>query len=465
MYKKRGSANYLLLLMLFFSLMLAKEKMIPILMGDIPFFVKIEEQYPLRKFLLSAYSPIYDLRSGPYEDSDFDYYQGANFDTILWVRAYDDALMQKVHAHRLKYLLDIRSIIDEEMLRGENNVSYTPPAVTESMLADVQHAVERYRDDPYLIGYWICDEPFPNAFDNIARVVQRIKAYDPDHFSLVNLNPYYPKDHDDEFDVGGDVYIEEFINKTHIKILSYDKYIFEQKDDEDTQEEFEAQEAVLRKSYYAQIERIRRHAMQHGLPFINIVQAIGTEYTQDQVDEDIYWRTPNDAEYRWLVYTSLTYGVHGLIWFHWESDWGVTGNPDSIRDRIYHSLQGLNSIVKSLGDVMVNLKSSHVYHSDDLNASASADGHYVTFSGDAEMLVGFFKDSRGAEKYMMVTNLSYREAVDTFATINIAVKKLEFFDPSQDRWQSVHCENSNSGCQFEINLTKGEGRLYRFERL
>ncbi len=401
-------------------------------------------------FLLSAYNPPYAWRLAPYEDSVFSDYRDAQFDNLLWVRD-DDALMEKVHQFGLKYFVDIRNIFSEDdvngvdFLRGvknseEENETYniTPEDIPEEMLERVDEVVERYRNDPDLLGYWICDEPFPAAYGNIATVIERIREKDPDHYSLVNIG-------DNEYTTDDNV--EDFINRTRVRVLCYDRYNF-----------FNGYD--LNSLYFERIAMMRRHALEHGLPFYNTIQAVGTNGTSAAA---LDWRTPNEAEYRWLVYSSLAYGVHGIIWFHWDAeDWGVIENPD--RDVIYPSLQRVNSEIRVLGPIMYHLTTTNVYHLDRTAGEPDSPNRIVRrISKNIPLLVGSFKDEAGHENYFMLMNKDYSAAVETNVTVNCILDRLEQFSVDRNEWEDVPIRRDVSGTIFMLHLRKGGGRLFRFK--
>lgn len=406
-------------------------------------------------FLLSAYNPPYAWHGPPYEDAAFIYYKNANFDTLLWVRD-DDALMQKVHQYGFKYFLDVASVIEEgeDVLRGSPESA--PPEITDAMMQRLDAAIEKYKDDPNLIGYYICDEPFPSAFPNIAKVIQRIKEKDPARVSFVNLWPYF------ENEIGDDEYIEDFLRTTKAELLCSDRYNFFGDAEGNTWDDNEA--------YFAQLGRLRKHALQHGIPFYNIVQAVGTVGTsvgaldckEDEEHECLEWRTPTRAEHRWLVYSSLTYGVHGIIWFHWDHEWGVTGNPD--RDIIYPSLQSINAEISALKAIMLHLTTTNVYHTDDENASASTAANFIEVLGSARLVVGFFKDEAGRENHFMLMNKSYSEPITTKVAINGVLDSLQVFNVTNNQWEEVPFEIGAEGTTFTVDLRAGGGKLFKFTR-
>jgi len=405
-----------------------------------------------QEFLLSAYNPPFAWHGPPYEDSVFTYYKDANFDNLLWVRD-DDALMQKVHEHGFTYFLDVGRLIGEDVLRGSPDGD--PPGITEEMLQDLDAAIAKYRDDPDLIGYYLCDEPFPSGFQNIATVVQRIRQQDPARVSFVNLWPYF------ENEIGDDAYIEDFIQTVQPEVVCSDRYNFFGDAEGNTWDEND--------EYFAQLERLRRHALLHGIPFCNIIQAVGTvgtsvgypECEENGADECLEWRTPNSAEHRWLVYSSLAYGVHGIIWFHWDHEWGVTGNPD--RDIIYPSIQSLNGEIAVLKDIMLHLTTTQVYHTDDPNSAGAGDG-YVEVAGDAGLVVGLFEDEEGNEDYFMIMNKDYAQPVDPVITINAILDGVQVFNVETNQWEDVPFEPEASGVSISAHLREGGGKLFRIDR-
>ena len=418
-----------------------------------------ETKPTLKDFLLSAYNPPYAWRPAPYEDSVFIDYKNANFNNFLWVRD-DDELVQKVRKYGFNYYLSIDQSIGGEdddieyLLRGSNDEA--PPEITEELLQQLDEAIDKYKSDPNLTGYYICDEPYANAFDNIAKVVARIKEKDPSRLCFVNLWPYFENEEGDNTpEEGDDNYLESFIQKTNIQLLSYDRYNFYNQSDDNEE-------------YFKQIARIREKAIKYNIPFCNIVQAVGTNGTSVSWDspgdgEHLDWRTPNEAEHRWLVYSSLVYGVHGIVWFHWDCcDWGVIENPD--RDIIYPSLQSINGEIDSLKDIMFHLTTTNVYHTIDDPTGETNDtiNIYLKQSDSTDLVVGAFKDEYDKENYFMLMNKNYEDSILTDMHINHILDSLLYFDVTINKWQDVPFENDTAGANFIVHLRKGGGKLFKF---
>ena len=386
------------------------------------------------KFILSTWSPPYAWYGQPYEDTVFSYYKNANIDNVLWVRD-EDALMQKVQQHELKYYLLITNIIGGEYLRAPDEE--TPPDVTEEMLQRLDVAIDKYKDDPNLLGYHVCDEPHKQAFPNIGKVVERIREKDPTRLSFVNIWPSGD---------GYQEYIDGLLQICKLELLSYDRYHFHNGYDEEG-------------SYFSNLKVIRENALKYDIPFCNIIQAIGTNGT---VEARLDWRTPNEAEHRWLVYSSLAYGVHGLVWFHWHLDWGLTGNPD--REIIYPSIQNLNAEIDSLSQIMLNLTTTGAYHTKAFvdHWLLPSDGIVKSVADNANLVVGYFKDDADDESYFMLMNKDYSTNISPQVTLNYILDSLQYFNVETNTWEQVAFENNPSGSTFDLPLRAGGGKLLKF---
>ncbi len=399
-----------------------------------------------KHFLLSAYNPPFAYHGPPFTDTVFTYYRNAGFDNFLWARD-NRQLIRKIKQYGFTYLLDISSFFDEEQLRGAPDS--IPAPLTQTQLQSLDSLVREHQNDPALIGYYICDEPYESGFDNIAAVMHTIRHRDPERFCFVNLWPYFPGDPE-----GTDRYIEHFLEKTGAQILSYDRYLF-YNDGPDSS------------AYFDQIQRIRREALKYDVPFCNIIQAVGTNGTSVGTPgggpEYLNWRTPTEAEHRWLVYTSLTYGVHALVWFHWDCcDWGVMQNP--ARDTIYPSIRKINTEIDSLKEIMLRLRTKTVYHWHHGHIERLTDSLESLWipRDNTALIVGTFADTTGTEHYVMLTNLDFTAGISTTIQTNLFLQQLEVFDTQQNQWQSIRFDNTPQGSRFLLQLRKGEGKLFRF---
>lgn len=386
------------------------------------------------EFLLSAWSPPYAWYPPPYEDAVVDSYKSANFDVGLWVRP-DDDLIQLYEKYDLKYFILVTHLLGgDEYLRDPSTNS--APEITAEMLARLDPIIEKFRNNPNMLGYHICDEPYAVTFPNIDKVVRYLREKDPTRLSFVNI---WPGNGDAEHRD----YIEQLLDQTKLEHLSYDRYTFHNGYDGGL--------------FFTNIRVMRKYALRYNLPFFNIVQAIGTNGT---VEEHLNWRTPSEAEHRWLAYASLAYGVKGLIWFHWHGNWGVTGNPD--RDKIVTSITKLNPEIKNLGQEMLPLRTISVLHSKPGLGDETTypeNGIVSEISASADLIAGFFKDEN-EEDFVLLMNKNYQDSVT--ATISSAWRfdQIRAFNASSGEWQNSAFHMDRLGTTFEITLEPGGGKLY-----
>ena len=380
------------------------------------------------KFFLSAWSPP-SAWTPTLVDSSFDYYHKANFDLTLWVRPTQEAVAL-VAKYGMKCLINVGPLLHEnDYLRAPHNK--IPPPLTPEQFLLLDDVIARFKNDTTVVGYFITDEPRIPAYPNLGKVVAYLRKRDPERLCYINLFPSGD---------GYDNYVQQFLEIVKPEILSYDRYTFFKDHDGG--------------SYFSNLAVIRKWALRYAVPFCNIVQAIGTDFS------NLNWRTPSEAEHRWLAYSSLAYGAKGLIWFHWDGDWGVTGSPD--RDQIFASLQKLNGEINCIGPVMIGLQTTAVYHSSHVpyGGVALPDNVLVkSVSANADLVVGLFKNDVGRD-FVMLMNKNYHDAVTATITLNRSVQSLKYFNVDAAAWQDVDFENTNDGAVFASALRAGGGRLY-----
>ncbi len=379
-------------------------------------------------FFLSAWSPP-SAWTPALVDSSFDYYHSANFDLTLWVRPTEEAVAM-VAKYGMKCLVNVGPLLHEnEYLRAPDNK--IPPPLTPEQFSLLDDVIAKFKDDSTVVGYFITDEPRIPAFPNLGQVVDYLRKRDPERLCYINLFPSGD---------GYDHYVQQFLEIVKPEILSYDRYIFFKDHDGG--------------SYFSNLATIRYWALTYDIPFCNIVQAIGTDFS------NLNWRTPSEAEHRWQAYSSLAYGAKGIVWFHWDADWGVTGSPD--RDQIYASLKKLNVEIKRLGQIMIGLKTVGVYHSLKVpfgGVPLPADALVKSVSHNADLVVGLFKDSNDQD-YVMLMNKNYHDSVTATITLNRAVQNLKYFDVDSSSWQGMDFENTDDGAVFTCILRAGGGKLF-----
>ena len=385
--------------------------------------------WTLDKFFLTAWSP-------PSLNSDaYDYYAAANFDFILSLPV-DESAVARVEQYNMHCQLNAGNVVGQNhYLRAPENL--TPEKLTPAILSSLDDMINTYKDRTAVVGYYLTDEPNAHAFPNLGRMVAYLRKKDPTRLSYINLFPTYAN----EKQLGTPTYdehVEQFIDIVKPELLSYDHYHF-----------FKNHDGT---GYFNNLGIIRKWALRYDIPFCNIIQAVGYDV--------LNWRIPNTSEHRFLVYSSLAYGAKGIVWFHWDSSWGVTGSP--ARDQLFASLQQLNKEIKTIGPEMIKLKTTGAYHS--LHTPMGGlplphDALVKSVSGNADLVVGFFKDKEDKD-FVMLMNKDYRDSVTAAVTLNRSVANLKYFNIETGQWQAVDYQNEQDGAAFQVSLRPGGGKLF-----
>ena len=397
----------------------------------------VERRWEQPEFLLGAWSPpTVWARRGP---GSLAYYREANFGTVLWVTPADTAA-DSVAKYGMKCLVDVRSIVPSSTyLRAEDN--RVPPRLGPEHFAALDKIIDKFLGHPAVIGYYVVDEPNHHAFENLAAIVAHIRRRDPTRFSYINQHPssagpawFGPRTYRE--------LLEHHLDVIRLELLSYDRYTFFRYGDGP--------------DFFNDLGIVRQVALDYGVPFTNIVQAVG-----DEADLGLNWRIPNPAEHRWLAYNSLAYGAKSLMWFHWYHSWGVTSSES--RDELVASIASVNAEVNALGPYLMPLRSLGAYHvgSVPLGAVALPDTTVVRdVSAAADMVVGLFADELGNE-YFMIVNDNAGPVTATIALDRDAGELLTL-DVASNRVVPEPYLERDGDALFEADFRPGAGRLYFF---
>ena len=398
--------------------------------------LNVTDQYwTQNKFFLSAWSPP-SLTTEAY-----DYYANANFDMVLWLPP-DEVSVAKAEENEMEYILRAGSLIGEhDYLRAPDNI--VPEDLTQDDLTKLDGMIEQFKDREKVLGYYLTDEPNAKAFPNLGKAVNYLRGKDPTRLSFINLFPNYASD--EQFGTSSyDDHIEQYLDFVKPELLSYDHYHF-----------FNTYDGS---GYFSNLGIIRKWALNYDIPFCNIIQAIGTNGT---TVDFLGWRIPNEAEHRWLVYSSLTYGAKAIVWFHWDHSWGLTSSPE--RDTLYASIQQLNQEMNNLGDILINLESRGVYHSKTTSGEKlPVDGIVKSVSEENDLIIGYFKD-KNADDYFMLMNKDYSKNITSEVTLNYILDSLQYFNVDENKWEDLLFENSNTGATISLPLKAGGGKLIKFK--
>lgn len=293
--------------------------------------------------------------------------------------------------------------------------------------------VADYGDHPALYGYYIRDEPNAEWFESLGEIVAEFLQRDPRHLPYINLFPTYASVQQ----LGTPTYadhLDRFLRIVRPPVLSYDHYCLLHGDRD-------------RLDYFENLELIREYARRYGVPPWNII--LSTPH--------LAYRDPTPTEMRWQVYTSLPYGMKGLMYFTY---WGESAIVDSQGRPTAHyaPIQQLNAEVEVLGRVLLHLESVGVYHTGEIPWEGRRLGSDAILQVPQEepLVIGFFRSAEG-EDYTLIMNRDYRNERSITVRAKPHVVGVAAVSPQDGSEQELPFQ----GTTFTLSLAPGDGRLLR----
>lgn len=317
--------------------------------------------------------------------------------------------------------------------------------------ADLDAFIDRVRNHPALYSYFLMDEPGTGQFSGLGKLVAYLHRKDPAHLAYINLFPIYA-DNKQLGTIGDPVtayqaYLNQYLKTVKPQLLSYDHYQFATKGD--------------LPDYFLNLAIMRRTALKAGIPFLNIVQAATWTPTM---------REPNEAEMRYLVYTSLAYGAQGITYYVYRYPNHKPGIalPDGTTTPVYDWLKILNRDFAAIASQTQTLRSIGVFHAGMQPPGAvtfSASSGFTFYPAVSSMpfergkrvqglLLGLFsRGGRSSSPSMaLAVNLDYEK--DRKITLR-GPTSLDVFDSASGEWTSA------GGDSVELDLPPGGGKLVR----
>ena len=309
--------------------------------------------------------------------------------------------------------------------------------------------VADYKDHPGLYGYFIQDEPSGADYPRLARINAHLQAKDPRHLPYINLFPVYGGPTQLAF-ADYDGYVKEFVRVVKPLMISFDHYMF-------------LRDGSLRGDFFKNLEITRRDALKAGIPLWVIIQAL---------EDATRYRPPTLSQMYWQVNCSLAYGAKS-IWYYpyWSSgdptkpeEWHYLGVvlPDGKPGPQYAAAKEINPKLKSLGPLLMTLKSVSVSHLGDVPLGGKpfkADDLIKEASGD-QIIIGRFED-RSGKPYLMLVNRDYDKPGKVHLTLNASgVEEVGDLSPSTvHRSPAVALAQEGSPFTSAKSLTLGPSEL------
>jgi hypothetical protein len=306
-----------------------------------------------------------------------------------------------------------------------------------------QGAVDQLPDGPACIGYILKDEPTAAQFPELAERVKEFRAARPGKLALINLFPSYAS----PGQLGTPTYDEHvrlFVEQTNTDVLCFDYYPMMTPD------------ADGRDGYCGNLDTVRRHALQAGIPFWNFFNTMPFGPHSD----------PTEAQLAWQIYTSLAYGAKGVLYFcYWTPRGGEFPKGGAIitaegrPTRHYDQAKRINARIKRLGPTLMKLTSTQVVRIKPKEDSrALLKDTPLRSLTDGDYLVGVFDHADG-RRAVLLNN--YRFAYTAWPTVEFAADPGRIVEIDSQTGKEVPLlDDSPDMPGLQLSLDAGEGRLF-----
>ena len=261
-----------------------------------------------------------------------------------------------------------------------------------------------------LFGYYLRDEPGAKAYPGLGKWAEAFRKADPESLAYINLFPNYASPAQMDRPTYEE-YVASYVEIVQPEFISYDHYAL-------------MDDGSLRDKYFANLEIIRKTALQHDLPFWNIVLS----------NAHFNYAEPSPAGFRFQLYTTLAYGARGISYFTYFTP--AIGNYrlgpiDQFGNKTptWDILREVNLQLHRLGPIYITLKSVNVFHHPDVPEGSSGieTSRFIEALAGRDLMAGEFEDTEG-RPFVMVVNKSLHHST-TFGVTPKEPGKMEFVNP------------------------------------
>lgn len=312
-----------------------------------------------------------------------------------------------------------------------------------------------YAKNPTVYGLGIQDEPRSDYFQSLKEASEIIHKVNPDTFVFMNLLPTYAT----TLQLGNPSYedhLDMYLKTVKPSVLCYDHYAV-------------MEDGTTRADYYENLALIRKYAQKYDvIPWNTILSWKHLSYAE-----------PTDAQMRWQVYTSLAYGMKGIMYFiywapkEWEKDnaYRAIVDYDGKPTRMGNGVKQLNSEMNVLGKTLMQLTSTDIYFTGNIPAGCQKLGitSIIQLPLDKNLMIGFFKDKTESD-YAMVVNTDAINPVDFNMSFKLeyclwlagympTVRGLAEVSKMDGKLMPVTVTDSIAA----IHLDAGDGKLFKLD--
>ena len=255
-----------------------------------------------------------------------------------------------------------------------------------SLEAKVAFIKEKFGSDPYYLGDYGADEPYPTAFDGLAQYINIFKSAMPDKDVWVNLFPNFVNE--GRIGMTYEAYVDLWLKTAAVDYISFDYYPIHSN-------------GTVRGNWYANLDMIRAKSLAIRKPYWTIVQG---------GDIDNVTAQPTETEHRWSVWSAIALGSKGIQYFcYWTPthDANVYGpfmvTSTGEKTDMYHYTAKINKDIQKIGKKLLSchadgaIKTGWWYLYVNSTKGRTNYGPVMGVSGTEKILAGCFRDARTSE--------------------------------------------------------------------
>lgn len=356
-------------------------------------------------------------------------YKQAGFNTVLDYPWEDDKYQKTLELAGQVGGLDVLFSIDQMFLL------YKPEPFVPYMRID--KFIKEVRNNPSVLGYALFDEPKEKEVPLLVAAGKYIQSLDPERLTWIS------------FFLHNEKLARNVLDKFVPTVISAPEYPYRSKDNH-----FE--------ELYLILERYRTIALQYKVPLWLYVQSASWPWPQYRGEDR---RAPTNEEIRMQVYSNLAYGAKGLWYFtyvttrHTNMFTSVILDKDDKIKPGYFGIKAINAEVQALAPLLMKLSSVDVMHvkPDIKGVKPFSPNNVLAKIAGENLLIGFFKDSTGADYFMLVNKLTKSANRNIQLAFRTNVKNLSQIDKKSGKNISYKLSKGSS----IVNLEAGDGLLFK----
>jgi hypothetical protein len=305
-------------------------------------------------------------------------------------------------------------------------------------------------DGPACWGYCLKDEPNAAEFGDLRTKVDLVRSQRPGKLGYINLFPNYASPWGQLGAVNYDEYVRLFVQNVEPDVLSMDHY-----------PQFKPG-VDGRDGYCSDLAVMRKYALQKDIPFWNFFNVMPYGPHTD----------PTESQLRWQIYSSLTYGAKGVMYFCYYTPeggefpkGGAIIGVDNEPTRHYEQATRINHEILNLGPTLMKLTSTGIHRIQPGNTDTPATILQGTVISDIRrdavdpelnLLVGTFQHEDGRQAVML---MNYEFAYTSWPTVDFTSSNVVEVDKKTGQEKPVKDDSPNME-GLQLSLDAGDARLF-----